>query len=276
MTDSTGACAPGAELVLAEAVAAYGVALGDRLLAAYALGSLAHGGFSELVSDIDVGLIVSDPPLPEDASVIQQVADAETGKGSALHARLSVFWGTPATLRGERAGGRFPALDRLDLIENGRLLAGADDARTGLPRPELRELIVTGAEFALDYLGRGAIEEIRSPELLIAHGVRRVTKLVLFPVRFLYTAATGRVGTNDVAATHYLGDERAVGTELVAAALAWRTAPPTDEVAAAALLRGQIVPLYLHYVADHVTRLDSLGEAELAEAFRAWQHRLDR
>ena len=284
------------ERVLAEAVDAYRVALGDRLLAAYALGSLAHGGFSALVSDIDLGLILSDPPPPADDSTIQVVAEAEKSKGSALHERLSVFWGTPATLRGELDSGRFPALDRLDLIENGRLLAGADDARAGLPRPGVRELVVTGAEFALDYLAgnpraakgpdRGStsprpareavIGEIRCPELLIAHGVRRLTKLVLFPVRFLYTAATGQVGTNDAAAARYLSAGGAPGSPLVAAALAWRTSPPADDVAAAALLREQMVPLYLHYIADHVARLDSLGEAELAEAFRDWRRRLER
>jgi hypothetical protein len=35
-----------------------------------------------------------------------------------------------------------------------------------------------------------------------------------------------------------------------------------------------MVPLYLQYIADHITRLDSLGEAELAEAFREWHERL--
>jgi hypothetical protein len=274
MTDTTSVDAPDSERVLAEAVEAYRVALGGRLLAAYALGSLAHGGFSELVSDIDIGLIVSDPPLPRDVSTIRHVADAEKSKGSALHERLSVFWGTPATLRGERDGGRFPALDRLDLIENGRLLTGSDDARSGLPRPSAGELIVTGAEFALDYLGKSATEEIRSPDLLIAHGVRRLTKLALFPVRFLYTAATGRIGTNDAAAAHYLSDGHSPSGELVAAALAWRTAEPTDEAAAAALLRDQMVPLYLQYITDHITRLDSLGEVELAEAFREWHEQL--
>ena len=219
------------ERVLAEAVEAYRVALGDRLLAAYALGSLAHGGFSELVSDVDLGLIVGDPPPPADDSTIELIAAAEKSKGSVLHERLSVFWGTPATLRGELDGGRFPALDRLDLIENGRLLAGTDDARAGLPRPGVRELVVTGAEFALDYLAgnpraaegpdRGstsprharedAIGEIRRPELLVAHGARRLTKLVLFPVRFLYTAATGQVGTNDAAAARYLEHGRSTG-----------------------------------------------------------------
>jgi hypothetical protein len=66
---STGVVDGEGERVLADAVEAYRVALGGRLMAAYALGSLAHGGFSELVSDIDLGLIISDPPLPADASM---------------------------------------------------------------------------------------------------------------------------------------------------------------------------------------------------------------
>jgi len=297
VTDHTNVGLVDGERVLAGAVEAYRVALGDRLLAAYALGSLAHGGFSELVSDIDLGLIVSDPLLPDDDAMIQVVADTERSKGSALHERLSVFWGTPSTLRGEQDAGRFPALDRLDLIENGRLLAGTDDARSRLPRPGVSELLVTGAEFALDYLagvrrpgglpaqglaslrpaGEHAIEEIRSADLLIAHGgVRRLTKLVLFPVRFLYTAATGRVGTNERAVAHYLSDDKAPSSTLVATALAWRTVAPADEAAAAVLLREQMVPLYLHYIADHIARLDSLGEAELASAFREWRDRLVR
>jgi predicted nucleotidyltransferase len=66
------------EQVLAEATEAYRAALGERLLAAFALGSLAHGGFSELVSDIDLGPIFSDPLLPDDAETIQAVAESET------------------------------------------------------------------------------------------------------------------------------------------------------------------------------------------------------
>jgi hypothetical protein len=202
--------------VLLEAVDAYRAALGDRLLSAYALGSLAHGGFSELVSDIDLGLILSDPPQASDPDAIQRVAESERRKGSPLHERLSVFWGTPATLGCEQEGGRFPPSDRLDLLENGRLVAGIDDARARVRRPSTQELVITGAEFALDHLaavgpptggdrnqlgslpadGSEAFEQIRSPELLAAQGVRQVTKLVLFPVRFMYTAATGHVGTN--------------------------------------------------------------------------------
>ena len=261
--------------VLADAVAAYREALGERLVAAYALGSLAHGGFSELVSDVDLGLIVSDPLLPGDAESIEVVAASEMSKGSPLHERLSVFWGTPATLRGEREGGRFPALDRVDLIENGRLLTGSDDARQRLPRPSGSELLVAGAEFALDYLANpAAVEEVRFPEMLVDLGVRRLTKLVLFPVRFIYTAATGHVGTNHDAAAWYLAQHQAPSAELVAAALAWRSTPPAERAAASELLCEQLLPLYLHYIDHHIEQLSANGEHDLVRAFQQWRTRL--
>jgi hypothetical protein len=277
------------QLVLAEAVDAYREALGRRLVAAYALGSLAHGGFSPLVSDVDLGLVLADPLGASDLETIQAVADRVRGRGSGLHQRLSVFWGTPSTLAGRVAGGRFPPLDRLDLLENARLLAG-EECRQGLARPDRDELLVAGAEFALDFLGPGrgaagpesqglgslappgaeAVEEVRRPELLLSRGPRHLTKVVLFPVRFLFTAATGRVGTNQAAADHYLADGRAPGARLVAAALTWRTAPPAEGREAAELLGREIIPLYLHYIDDHIARLAALGQLDLAGAFEKW------
>lgn len=283
-----------ADMIIVQAAEKYRMALGDRLVAAYALGSLAHGGFSELVSDIDLGLILTDPLTPNDAEVIQAVAEAERRQGSPLHQRLSVFWGTPATLSGVRDGGRFPAVDRLDLIENGRLLIGSD-AREGLSRPSAGELLIAGAEFALDYLAGGrsdrqalqslasmrpagadAAEKIRSPQILLGLGVRELTKFVLFPVRFLYSVRTGRVGTNHDAVNHYLEDANAPSTTLVKSALAWRTAPPTDQAATAELLINEMLPLYLYYIDEHVKRLDGLGEHGLATEFRQWRDRLVR
>jgi len=279
------------EAVLAQALAAYQTALGSRLIAAYALGSLAHGGFSPLVSDVDIGLVLADPARLRDRFTLRAVGDAVRAGGSGLHQRLSVFWGTPGTLRGGSSRGRFPPLDRLDLLEHGRLLAGTD-AREGMARPAQAELLVAGAEFALGYLGgdpdlaqrlrrlpgRGPrgddpVAEIRSPSLLVSHGTRRVTKVVLFPVRFLYTAATGQVGTNAAAAEHYLAGASAPGTELVTAALAWRKEPPAGD-AAAALLSRELVPLYVHYLDDHVARLHAAGSHGLAGRFRRWRARL--
>jgi hypothetical protein len=283
------------EAVLADALAAYRPALGARLLAGYALGSLAHGGFSPLVSDVDLGLVLRDPVRITDRWTIRRVArDVRAGAGgSVLHERLSVFWGTPATLRGPAAGGRFPPLDRLDLLENGRLLTGRD-VRDGLPRPEPSDLLIAGAQFALESLGGAgplrhrliglarrhgrpqddATAEIRDPALLVARGPRRLTKVVLFPVRFLFTADTGRVGTNAAASEHYLAADRAPAAGLVAAALTWRTRPPADQAAAVALLRSELIPLYVQYIDDHVARLHAEGQHTLAGGFRRWRARL--
>jgi len=258
------------EAVLVRAVAAYRAALGSRLVGGYALGSLAHGGFSPLVSDVDLGLILEDPVRVTDRLTIRTAARSVRAGGSALDQRLSVFWGTPATLQGQRRGGRFPPLDRLDLLEYGRLLTGTD-ARSAVARPDRTELLVAGAEFALGYLGRTT--EIRTPSRLVSAGPRRVTKIVLFPVRFLFTAQTGQVGTNTLAARHYLARPDAPATSLVAAALAWRLEPPADGEAAA-LLGRELVPLYVHYIDDHIARLRAVGHRRLADRFHRWRTRL--
>ncbi|HEV2244244.1 MAG TPA: hypothetical protein VGR98_24600 [Streptosporangiaceae bacterium] len=280
------------EAVLTHAVAAYAAALGSRLIAGYALGSLAHGGFSPLVSDVDLGLILADPPRASDRLTIRRVAGAVKAGGPGLHERLSVFWGTPSTLAGQVRGGRFPPLDRLDLLDYGRLLTGRD-ARDRVARPGRAELLVAGAEFALGSLGgprrlpdrlrewsRGrpgrdhATGEIRDPALLVSRGPRRLTKVVLFPVRFLFTAETGRVGTNGLAAEHYLARADSPAAELVTEALAWRERPPTDPGAAAALVGRELIPLYLQFIDDHVARLAVAGRDDLAGRFRRWRARL--
>ena len=120
-----------------------------------------------------------------------------------------------------------------------------------------------------------ALEEIRCPKLLLSRGVGRLTKLVLFPVRLLFTAQTGRVGTNDAAVKHYLAADAAPpGASLVAAAIAWRTVPPENDGAVLSLLEDGIRPLYLHYIDDQQARLDSLGHHDLAEVFGKWRGQL--
>ena len=266
--------------VLAEAVAAYTQALGERLIAAYSLGSLAHGGFSPLVSDVDLALILTDPLRSTDAMRVAAVAwGLKKANGSTLHDRLSVFWGTPSSLAGQVPGGRFPPLDRLDLLEHGRLLWG-EDARSGLAPPGRDELLVAGAIFALEYLAGlvvGSPHERAGKALGSLHrtrGVRRLTKLVLFPVRLLFTAETGQVATNSDAVEHYLAADASPGAELVAAALAWRTVPPENDEAVLSLLEAGMVPLYLHYIDDQRARLAALGRHDLSEAFVQWRRRL--
>ena len=280
------------EAVLARAVDAYRAGLGSRLIAGYALGSLAHGGFSPLVSDVDLGLILQDPVRAKDRVIIHAMARSVRAGGPGLHQRLSVFWGTPSTLRGQGRGGRFPPLDRLDLLDYGRLLTG-QDARSGVARPERAELLVAGAEFALGYLGGyrkppdrlrdwarlrfrsdNVLDEIRTPARLVSRGPGRLTKIVLFPVRFLFTAETGQAGAGSLAAGHYLASADAPATALVTAALAWRLEPPADDEATALLLGRELIPLYVHYIDDHIARLHAVNHHRLADSFGRWRTRL--
>jgi hypothetical protein len=278
------------EVVLARAVSVYRAALGSRLVAAYALGSLAHGGFSPLVSDVDLGLILQDPLSAKDRLTIGKVARSVRAGGSALDQRLSVFWGTPATLRGRSPGGRFPPLDRLDLLDYGRLLTG-QDVRSAVARPGRAELLVAGAEFALGYLGGAAklpdhvrrwtrlgprddaLREIRDPSRLVSRGPRRLTKIVLFPVRFLFTAETAQVGTNILAAEHYLASTGVPAATLVSAAMAWRLEPPVHNEATALLSR-ELIPLYVQYIDDQIARLHGVNRHRLADSFQRWRTRL--
>ena len=247
-----------------------------RLIAAYALGSLAHGGFSVHVSDVDLGLILSDPLDAHDAQAVTALADTVKAGGAPLADRLSIFWGTPATLSGEATGGRFPPLDRLDLKQYGRLLLGKD-IRAGLPAPMQRELILAGANYALQTLSTPeVIAELRNPATLVSAGVRPLTKIVLFPIRFLFTARTGHIGRNQAAVEHITAHESGPTADLARAALAWRDHPPDPgDPTVLRLLTQGLVPLYRLFLDEYASQLQAYGVPDTARAFQAWRHRLD-
>ena len=117
------------------------------------------------------------------------------------------------------------------------------------------------------------LNEIRAPSRLVSRGPRRLTKIVLFPVRFLFTAETGQVGTNTLAAEHYLASAHPPAAALVTAALAWRLEPPAADEATALLSR-ELVPLYIQYIDDHIARLHAINRHRLAGRFQRWRTRL--
>lgn len=82
----------GGEQVLRTATAVAREVLGDHLSAAFALGSLAHGGFAPLASDVDLALVLD--ALPDDIG--DRVADIRRATveraGNPPAERLSVFW----------------------------------------------------------------------------------------------------------------------------------------------------------------------------------------
>lgn len=246
----------------------------DRLVAAYALGSLAHGGFSA-VSDIDLGLVLADPLLADDADRVTELSNSVKASDRPFGERLSVFWGSLSSLSGAASGGRFPPLDRLDLKKYGRLLAGSD-VRNRLPSPTQKELVVAGAELALRRLANDeALAKVKAPEALLRADPKTLTRLILFPVRFMFTARTGEVGRNDAAVEHFAEAKESGSAKLARLALVWRDAAPapSDTAAVEAIAEG-LVPLYDEFLRDHDTRLRDYGRLDLADSFRDWRLRL--
>lgn len=246
-----------------------------RLVAAYAIGSLAHGGFSPHVSDVDVGFILDGALRDDDADAVAGLSHKIKTSGAPLADRLSVFWASFDTLSGKSTGGRFPPVDLIDLKQFGRLLTGRD-VRSQVRNPDLHELVVSSARFAL-----------KSPLLVeapayfdnaagLAHaGLKKLTKTVLYPVRFLYTGSTAQTGMNHKAIEHFLAAETGPAADLAKAAYDWRMNPPApgDAAVVQALQRG-LRPLYRIFIRDYEQRLREFGESELASVYADWLKRL--
>ena len=264
------------ERVLGEAVRVARENLGSRLIAAYTLGSLAHGGFSIHVSDIDLGLVLDDPLDERDANAVDRLLIGVRAGGAPLTDRLSVYWGSLGTLSSGGTTGRFPPLDLLDLKQFGRLLAGRD-VRSQLRTPTLRELVVSSAEFALKHLSTPEVAvNLKNPPALINAGIKTLTKLVLYPARFLFTAQTGQVGMNQEAVEHFLTVENGPAADLARKGLEWRTKPPNpNDHAVVDILEKGVLSIYRIFLADYERRLREYDEPGLAQAYREWRERLD-
>jgi hypothetical protein len=213
------------------------VAFGARLISVYAIGSLAHGGFAAAVSDIDIAVLVdhcdeSVPPL-----IGGVVTSSREQLGPGLVDRLSIFYGDWETFGLPPQAARLGAIDRLDLIEHGVLLHGVDRRAHSGVRPTRDELVAETADFLPHWEAQR-----RDPDELIAAGARVLTKNVLFPVRFLYTHATGRAGANQDAVTWYR-EQGGPHADLAQAALDWR-AGDVDPAVARTLLERHLDGLY--------------------------------
>lgn len=262
---------PGSATAIAEACAKeFRRTLADRLTAAYALGSLAHGGFAPAVSDIDLALVLTDR-RHDDHRIIDQVTRELQARDGA-HARLSVFWSSLPALRTNQDDGRFPAVDRLDLKKSGMLLLG-EDVRQDVGEADAAALVTDSVRFALQVLAsEPVLAEFHDPARL-AGDLRRFTKAVLLPLRFLYTADTADPGSTDDAIHHHLAGPSPVAGELVRAATRARHGRPDAAERLTELLHADLVPLYVHYIDRSLLRLTH-ADADLSQGLALWRTRL--
>jgi|RhiMethySRZTD1v2_1073278.scaffolds.fasta_scaffold280310_2 hypothetical protein len=176
--------------------------LGSVLADVYQLGSLAHGGFSALYSDIDVGLLLNcaePPPGMAEAIVAAKRLDPEYGK------KLSVFWGNS-----DYNWGRLPVIDRLDLLDHGvPLMRGHQPTFRRPSRTEVHQALLESYERSY----RPRLAELVSLTRLEADQRKPYIRNVLYPARLIYTWDKLAVDSND-RAVEYLHEIRPAGLDL--------------------------------------------------------------
>jgi hypothetical protein len=161
-------------------------ALGSELLGVYLIGSLAHGGFSQRYSDIDMAVVT-------ETGISPQTLDRVRSQGAATSAdwgsKLSVFWADR-----HFALGRFPPLDRLDYIDHAVVLLERECVRPARPALEEIQHYLSGAPFTnwTDQARRFATAETLHPK-----DRKAFLRTLLYPGRFCYSWLTGRMGSND-------------------------------------------------------------------------------
>ncbi len=188
--------------------------LGSSLVEAYKLGSLAHGGFSEIYSDIDVGLLLNcaEPPN-EMADLIASAKSLDTDYGK----KLSVFWGNP-----QFTWGRLPVIDRIDLLDHGvPLLRGVKPIFRRPSKEEIHEEQLQSIERSW----KSRLPELSRLTSLEPKDRKPYIRAILYAARLIYTWDNLAVDSND-RAVEYLHQVQPPGLDLkpIDMALACRNA----------------------------------------------------
>src|SRR3990170_1514103 len=187
---------------VARVAAYFKSALADSLIEAYKLGSLAHGGFSKIYSDIDVGLLLNctEPPAAMPALIAEAKAlDAEYGK------KLSIFWGNP-----DFNWGRLPVIDRLDLLDHGvPLLHGVKPSFRRPTRDEIHREQLQSIERSW----KSRLPELICLTTLEPKDRKPYIRAILYAARLIYTWDHLAVDSND-RAVEYLHQVQPPGLDL--------------------------------------------------------------
>ena len=176
--------------------------LAPAVVEVYKLGSLAHGGFSQIYSDIDVGVILSCASAPSEMDRViaeAKALDGEYGK------KLSVFWGNP-----DCNWGRLPVLDRLDLLDHGVPLL--NNIKAVFSRPS-KEAIHFALRDSLDKSWMPKLDDLSRLAALEPKDRKPYIRWILYPARCIYSWDCLEVNSND-RAVEYLRKIRPEGIDL--------------------------------------------------------------
>ena len=187
--------------------------LGSRLAGVFLIGSLAHGGYSERYSDIDIAVVLDSLSA---ARALAVVKERSMRASAALAPRLSLFWTDEAF-----AGGRFPLLDRVDYLDHGVALLQRRPAAPERPALQAIRAHLRGAPLRKWVTAAARFRALRT---LAAEDHKAYLRVLLYPARFICTWETGRVVSNDDAVAYVRQRERiGIDVDLIERALSCRT-----------------------------------------------------
>jgi hypothetical protein len=251
--------------------------LGDRCMSVYLMGSLARGAFSEVASDIDIGLILRGTLQENDISIIEEIQANAVANSPQINNNVSIFWGNIESINGVTDDGRYPPFDRLDLIDHALLISGVE-VRDQIIKPTKEELIIASAEFSIDYLGSNErINEFLNCELITNKGVVYVSKTVLFPARFIYLAKTGEIAGNDVSYQYYIDNFSGSDAELVYSGYQWRLGSLSEDLdEVTKTISNGLIKLYHNFIDIYVEKMELYGQIELKSNLIQWKHNITR
>ena len=219
----------------------YQAQLGERLIGAYLIGSLAHGGFSRRYSDIDVGLITKSAL---DTATLTTLRGLAAECDATLSQKLSVFWAD----RGFTVG-RLPPLDLIDYLDHAVVLTERERV---LPvRPTLEEIhgYLSGAPFTN---WTEDAQRFAGMSTLAPGDHKLFIRTLLYPARLVYSWSTGLMGSNDDAvAFTRKHPPKGMNTDILTSALKYRqaAADPDALFPARGMLADQIKSC-LQFIAD--------------------------
>lgn len=156
------------------------------LVEAYKLGSLAHGGFSVIYSDIDVGLLLNCAEAP--AAMTDWIAEAKT-LDPTYGNKLSIFWGNP-----DCTWGRLPHLDRLDMLDHGVPLLNSHKAQFRRPgKQEIRDELLR----SIDRSWKPRLAELNRLTELAPELRKPYIRAILYAARLIYSWDNLAMDSND-------------------------------------------------------------------------------
>lgn len=249
--------------------------LGEHCLAIYLMGSLARGGFSHRVSDIDIGIIV-DNINSNTSTHIDDIVFRSKENHPEIHNRISVFWGTIESINESSEHSRYPPFDRLDLIDYAHLIKGRE-IRHQLIKPNQKELEISCAEFAIQYLeSPDKLAMFKDGLFILNQGITSLTKAILFPARFIYLAQTNQFSTNEVSANYYENTFSGDDALLVKKGYQWRmNGILEDREQVVSLINNGISPLYSNFFDIYIEKFNSYNEIVLAQRLMSLKRKIN-